>query len=171
MEHQPSRNIELKARYPVLSEAHRIAAALPAQRIADQQQRDTYFHCAHGRLKLREITGQRAELIWYARADEQGPKASQYYVVPVIDPRGLQSALESAWGLRGVVQKHRAIYLYRHVRIHLDEVIGLGSFLEFEAVLDPGLNELASHELLHELQMAFRIAAADLVPVSYGDLI
>jgi len=33
------------------------------------------------------------------------------------------------------VSKRREIYLWHNVRIHLDAVTGLGSFVEFEAVL------------------------------------
>jgi adenylate cyclase class IV len=37
--------------------------------------------------------------------------------------------------------QRREIYLYHNVRIHLDEVEDLGTFLEFEAVLGPNVDD------------------------------
>ena len=102
---------------------------------ATQHQIDTYFHCRHGRLKLRQIDGLRAELVWYARPDEEGPKPSDYQLVPLQNPETLKAALAAALGVRAVVEKRREIFLYHSVRIHLDDVVGLGHFIEFEAVL------------------------------------
>lgn len=171
MDQAPRRNIELKARHGSLETAHAIARGLPSARQPDQYQRDTYFHCPRGRLKLREIRDQRAELIWYARVDEPGPKASDYRIVAIPDPEGLKAALEAAWGIRGIVEKQRAIYLYRNVRIHLDEVRDLGTFLEFEAVLSDGEDAIPARLLLEQLKQSFRIADSDLVRASYGELI
>ena len=51
------------------------------------------------------------------------------------DAGALKTALVAALGIRGVVHKRREIYLWHNVRIHLDEVAGLGALVEFEAVL------------------------------------
>jgi adenylate cyclase, class 2 len=71
-----------------------------------------------------------------------------------------------------VVQKKREIYYIANVKFHLDEVPGLGSFVEIEAG-----NILAdlTHAQLKE-QCAFYMAAfgiqdKDLVEVSYSDLL
>ncbi|MGK3856667.1 class IV adenylate cyclase, partial [Enterococcus faecium] len=82
-----------------------------------------------GRLKLREIDGQAAVLIWYDRPDHDAARLSKYHLVPVADPAALKAALTDALGVRGEVRKRREIYLWHNVRIHLDEVAGLGSFL------------------------------------------
>ena len=70
------RNIELKARSADPAFARKIAQSLATNRLGIQHQIDTYFCCNYGRLKLREIDALRTELIWYARADQQGPAAS-----------------------------------------------------------------------------------------------
>ena len=70
----PSCNIELKACLVSLDAARQIASSLADTRLPDQHQIDTYFYCRDGRLKLREIVGQRAELIAYRRPNESGPK-------------------------------------------------------------------------------------------------
>ena len=49
------RNIELKARLADLDAARKTAVAIATERLGTQHQVDTYFHCRHGRLKLRQI--------------------------------------------------------------------------------------------------------------------
>ncbi len=136
-----------------------------------QQQIDTYFHCHHGRLKLRQIDGLRAELVWYARPDEHGPKASDYQLVPLAHPETLKAALTAALGVRAIVEKRREIFLYHTVRIHLDDVVGLGHFIEFEAVVTPSVDQQASLALVEGLVQRFTIAPADLIATSYGDMV
>jgi predicted adenylyl cyclase CyaB len=168
---QPMRNIELKARLADLVAARQIAQRLATKRLGTQHQVDTYFHCRAGRLKLREIDGLSSQLVWYARPDEQGPKASDYRLVPVSNPKTLKGALEAALGVRGVVEKRREVFLYHNVRIHLDEVTHLGQFLEFEAVLGPQVDDQTGHAQLDELTREFAIQPADLLSGSYGEMI
>ena len=167
----PRRNIELKARCHSLAQAIAVASGLGGTRLANQLQRDTYFPCPTGRLKLREIDGQGAQLIWYSRPDQAEPKASDYLVVPVENGSAMRGLLTRGFGVSKVVEKRRIIFLHRGVRIHLDEVTGLGSFIEFEAVLGDGLGEHEAHDLLGTLREQFRIAASDLLDSSYGDML
>jgi predicted adenylyl cyclase CyaB len=122
-------------------------------------------------LKLREIEGQPAQLIGYARPDDQGPKASDYLVVPVTEAGLLKAALSAALGIRGVVEKRREIYLWHNARIHLDEVTGLGTFIEFEAVLGPEVDDARGRDQLADLSRRFGIAQGDLLAGSYGEMI
>ena len=165
------RNIELKARLGDWEKAHEVAAAVATKRLGQQHQIDTYFHCRHGRLKLRQIDGLRAELVCYSRADQEGPKASDYQVAPIAHPETLKAALTAALGVRTVVEKRRDIFLHHNVHIHLDEVVGLGRFIEFEAVLGPSLDEAAGRVLIDHLIDRFGISAADLLPKSYGEMV
>lgn len=164
------RNIELKARLRDIESARKTAAAIATEHPGTQHQIDTYFHCRRGRLKLREIEGQPAQLIWYARPDEQGPKASDYLLVPVGDAPFLKSALTAAMGVAGVVDKRREIFLWQNVRIHLDQVAGLGTFIEFEAVLGPGIEDSAGEIQLAELSRRFGLGPDDLVAGSYAEM-
>ena len=163
------RNIEIKARLGDLAAARHVAAGIATGRLGVQEQVDTYFHCRQGRLKLREIDGQPAQLVCYARPDQLGPKASDYLLVPVSAPQSLKQALTAALGVRGVVRKRREIFMYHNVRIHLDEVADRGNFLEFEAVLGPDTDDAAGHAQVEELLRVFAIDAADLLTGSYGD--
>lgn len=164
-------NLELKARHPDLAAAAAAAERLGARGPSVQVQADTYFRVPSGRLKLREIDGAPAELIAYDRPDRGGARASAYQLVAVLDPGGLKSALAGALGVRGEVRKRRAIYLWHNVRIHLDDVAGLGTFVEFEAVLAPGEDEAAAHARLEELCRALGVRPDDHLGPSYADLL
>lgn len=167
----PSRNIELKARLRDPQAALDVARSLATRPPERQHQIDTYFNSAHGRLKLREIAGSGAQLVWYARADQAAAKSSDYRLVAVSDPAALKEALKSALGIMQIVEKRRQIFFYENVRIHLDEVVGLGSFIEFEAVLGPGVDDAAGRVQVDFLQSAFQLGAADLIENSYSDLL
>ncbi len=165
------RNIELKARLHDLPAARRVAEALATERLEAQDQIDTYFRCTTGRLKLRQISGQTAQLIWYMRTTDSLPKASDYYLAPVPRPETLIAVLRGAIGIVNVVRKRREIYLWHNVRIHLDNVEGLGQFLEFEAVLSPEFDDTAGRRQLDNLLTRFNIRSEDLLAGSYTDMI
>lgn len=148
-----------------------MAEALADRPVELQTQCDTYFNCTSGRLKVREIEGRTAQLIWYQRADLAEAKGSDYRLVELSDGPGLIAALAAALGVRSVVRKQRRIYLHRNVRIHLDEVDRAGSFLEFEAVLSDPSDESSSRQLLDDLAGRFNLAPDDLLRGSYGDML
>ena len=165
------RNIELKSQYGDLSRAQTAARTIGAEFTGHLIQRDTYFNCPNGRLKLREIEGKSAELIAYSRHDQPEARGSDYVVAPVADVASLLDALSRALGVRGVVAKRRELWIWRGVRIHLDSVESLGTFVEFEAVLADGEPDAAGHEKLHALCVALEIEAGDIVAGSYVDLL
>ncbi len=165
------RNIELKARLRDLASAQAIAERITGDGPEVQRQTDTYFRCRNGRLKLREIDGGPAQLVAYERPDVAESKGSDYLLVPVADPRGLKQALTSTIGVLTVVRKTRRIYLSKNVRIHLDEVEGLGTFLEFEAVLSTEIDDQAGCSQLDDLQRLFAIMRGDLLTGSYSDML
>jgi predicted adenylyl cyclase CyaB len=169
--HVLRRNIELKARVDDVEHARQIAQQMATSRLGTQHQVDTYFHARQGRLKLRQIDGLSAVLIWYARPDQTQSKRSDYQLVPVSNPETLKLALRQALGVAVVVDKRREIYLWHNVRIHLDRVVGLGEFLEFEAVLQPHDDDALGHAQLDELMRAFALHPTDLVESSYSDLL
>ena len=165
------RNIELKARYADFDSARAALQNLGAIFTRTMVQVDTYFRVSHGRLKLREIDGHSAELIGYDRPDSIEYRSSCYAVVPVPDPTALKSVLVAANGLRGEVRKARDLWMYHNVRIHLDQIAGLGNFIEFEAVMSEGEAEETSLRRLAELHKALGILEADHQAVSYSDLL
>jgi adenylate cyclase class IV len=169
------RNIELKARAADLRAADGAARELcGCGPRAVMRQIDTYFVVPSGRLKLRRIEGENAqpsaELVYYERADEPGPKRCDYQIASVADPVALERTLTAALGARVVVDKRRTLYVWKDVRIHLDIVEGLGRFLEFEAVMPEGAADAEGRALVNGLMARFSIRDEDLVESSYADL-
>jgi homotetrameric cytidine deaminase len=135
------------------------------------RQRDTYFAGARGRLKLREQDPGAAELIAYRRADVAAARESSYRVVPVPDPGALRDALTDSLALLVVVQKTRRLLLWEGVRIHLDDVEGLGSFVELEAVAGEQSDMSGEAGKLERLRAELGIEDAALERGSYSDLL
>ena len=169
------RNVELKARDPDPARSLERVLALGADDRGEIRQRDTYFARASGRLKLREQESGGSplwdELIEYSRADSTDARTSTYQRVPVADAAPLRDALDAAYGTLVTVVKRRRLLLWDGVRIHLDEVDGLGSYLEFEALADADSDLSAEHEKVERLRTVLGIEDSDLVASSYSDLL
>lgn len=166
-------NVEIKARCAHPQRVVRRLRELGAHEQGLDRQVDTYFVCAAGRLKLRQGPIEN-HLIHYARADRPGPKDSHVTLHPVDPPAGdgLRDLLTTALGVRVTVVKSRTILWIGEVKFHVDDVDGLGTFVEIEAIDRAGdigrprLLELCER-YLHELG----IAQEDLEPRSYSDLL
>jgi len=133
---QASANLEIKAPCADLAVARAIALRLGAEPAGEEVQTDTYFTTRRGRFKLRETSSGRAELLPYLRPDLPGARRADYRVIPLADGPGTRELLTEILGVHRVVRKRREVLLWRNVRIHLDRVDGLGTFLELEAVFD-----------------------------------
>lgn len=176
---EPRRNVELKCRCPDLEAVRRRAEALGARDAGLLVQRDTFFTGPLARLKLRVLhpgshaaggAGERAELISYERPDREEARTSRYRIAPVERPDELAAVLEHALGACGEVRKQRRLYLLRSTRIHLDEVEGLGSFVELETVLS-GQSEEDGRAELSEIAGGLGIEAEERVAVPYVELL
>jgi predicted adenylyl cyclase CyaB len=166
------RNIELKARLRNPARAAAVAAEVATSGPTELIQCDTYFVCAHGRLKLRQHACGRAELIWYQREDALGARPSQYEIVEVRGPQTLHATLAGALGIDTIVKKRRQLWLVDHVRIHLDDVEGLGHFLELEAVLDEKHNNPEeAARFVEELAERLGMQTADRIARSYREMV
>jgi len=166
---EPSRNVELKAHDPDPARTLARALAAGAEERGLLSQRDTYFAVSRGRLKLREEEPGGATLIAYDRPDEGFERISRYRLVPVAEPEPLREALAAASGVRVVVSKHRRLLRWEAVRIHLDEVSELGSFLELEAVAEPGSDLSTERARVAHLRAVLDIRDEALRSGSYSD--
>ena len=165
-------NLELKAhdRDPAATAAR--CLALGATDGGVLRQTDTYFAARRGRLKLRVEEGALGgELIAYRRDNATEAVKSGYVLAAVAAPEELAEALDAALGTVVVVSKRRHLFLWEGVRIHLDEVEGLGGFVEFEAVL-PDAGDLATARAkVDRLRTELEISEDALVAVGYSDLL
>jgi adenylate cyclase class IV len=166
-----ARNVEIKAVARDVAELRERALALSGTPPTLLRQIDTFFHTPAGRLKLRELAPDCGELIWYERADEAGPRRSTYFRAPTSDPAALLHVLAGAYGVLGVVEKTRELSLVGRTRIHVDDVAGLGSFVELEFVMGEGDDDAAGARAVEELMAALGIRDGDLVTRAYIDLL
>ena len=164
------RNVEIKARVGDLQAVEARARAMATRPPQELAQDDTFFRCAEGRLKLRDFGNGRGELIHYRRADATGPKVSDYAMCPTDAPRELRETLARALGVAGRVVKRRRVHFVGRTRVHLDEVEGLGSFVELEVVLLPGESPGQGEAEARHLMAALGISEAQLVTGAYVDL-
>jgi homotetrameric cytidine deaminase len=167
----PRRNVEFKATDPDPARSLEICRRLGAEDRGVLHQRDTYFRVPSGRLKLREEEPGGATLVQYDRVDAAEARESRYRLVPIADPVGTRAALDAALGTLAVVEKARHLFLWEGVRIHLDDVTGLGSFIELEGVAEDGSDLLAEFERVTRLTEALEIAPERILRTSYSDQI
>lgn len=163
-------NVEVKAR---CANAERVRAVLRergARFAGADHQVDTYFRVPEGRLKLRQGNIENA-LIYYRRPDAVGPKQSDVLLYPVERGAELRALLAAALGMLVTVDKQREIYYVGNVKCHIDDVQGLGSFVEIEAAGDEHADRDGLLKQCREYMEAFGICDADLVAGSYSDLI
>jgi homotetrameric cytidine deaminase len=163
----PRRNIELKAVDPDPVRSLAVCRDLGAEDRGVLRQRDTYFRAREGRLKLREEEPGGAVLIQYDRPDAAVARESRYRLAPVPDPDTMRASLDAALGTLVVVDKERHLLLWDGVRIHLDTVAGLGSFVELEGVAPPESDLSAEREKVAHLQDALGIG--EVLTDSYSD--
>jgi len=112
-----------------------------------------------------------AQLVYYDRPDQDGPKLSNYHIYETRDPAGLKTALSLALGVRGVVRKTRYLYMAGQTRIHLDDVEGLGHFMELEVVLRDDQSEAEGQSIAEGLMARLGIRKEDLLTGAYMDLL
>lgn len=164
-------NIEIKARLHDRAAIEARARELTDVPVELIPQVDTFFVTAKGRLKLRELSADRGQLVYYERLDQGGPKRSDYRIFETRDVQGLRETLGSALGIRGVVRKVRSLYLIGQTRLHLDQVEDLGDFMELEVVLRPNQSESDGTAIANDLLDRLGVARSDLLEGAYMDLL
>lgn len=164
-------NIEIKARVHDFAALQSRAAALSDAPLQTIPQEDTFFHVPKGRLKLRQLAPDFGQLVYYERPDRDGPKRSNYILAPTSEPAALKSALAAALGVRGVVRKTRYLYMSGQTRIHLDDVEGLGQFMELEVVLRAGQTDAEGQAIAEGLMGRLGVRPEDLLEGAYMDIL
>lgn len=162
------RNIEMKARVADLEAVRAVALRLGARDTGVDAQVDRYYVLDGGRRVKLRTHRDGAHLIHYDRAESAGVRPSDYTITPVREG-GACRVPETDPVV--TVRKRRRILLRGNVRIHLDDVEGLGTFLELEAVVDADHDEARCRAQVAELLAALGIGDADLIRASYGDLL
>lgn len=163
------RNVESKLRW---SDHEAVLARALEAGASDEGllvQRDQFYGVSNGRLKLRTIAGVRGELIAYDREDAAAPRASDYGLYPTGAAALLDEVLGRVLERSGVLEKTRHLLIFRNTRIHLDDVVGLGRFVELEtAIQDQSESDaVAEHD---EVITVLGLGDAERIAVAYIDL-
>ncbi len=167
----PHINIEFKARCSDPDRIRQILTSRNADFKGIDHQIDTYFNVAEGRLKLRQGNIEN-HLIYYQREDVAGAKQSNVVLHPVQKGDSLREILSTSLGVLAVVDKKREIYFIDNVKFHIDQVEGLGSFVEVEAIDNEGTIEPEKlKEQCDSYQDLFQIQEEDMLAISYSDMI
>lgn len=164
-------NIEIKARCKNSDKVRKILISKKADFKGKDHQIDTYFQVRSGRLKLREGNIENY-LIHYERENQEGPKQSNVTLYKTSADTSLKEILVKSLGVLITVDKQREIYFLDNVKFHLDEVEGIGSFVEIEAIDKDG--SIGKDKLLQqceEYMKLFGIKDKDLIATSYSDLL
>lgn len=136
-------------------------------------QTDTYFNLPEGcgRLKLRQGNIEN-NLIHYHRQDDPEARVSDVALSPVGDAPSLKALLARALGVKVEVRKKREIYFIENVKFHLDELEGLGQFVEIEAIAISPESRLEDLKAQCTRYMdIFGIRPQDIAAQSYSDMV
>lgn len=163
-------NVEIKAPCKDLEHVHGLLVRAGADFQGTDHQVDQYFLVPEGRLKLRRGPIENS-LIFYRRAECTGPKTSEVSLYHPQDPDALAEVLVHALPVWVTIDKERRIYFHGNVKFHLDQVTGLGDFVEIEAIDRDGTH---THDDLAAQCRAWMtrlgISPEDGVPQSYSDM-
>lgn len=165
------RNIEIKARLTEPSKARAIASRLSGVEPEHIQQHDVFFQSQAGRLKLRMFPDGSGELIQYDRPDTPSIRLSDYRIARTPDAAALLDILSRATAVVGEVRKHRLLYRVGQTRVHIDQVEGLGDFVELEVVLRPDQERAEGTRIADQLLDALEIDRTRLLGGAYVDLL
>jgi adenylate cyclase class IV len=162
-------NVEIKAELRDLPLARSICRAVGAALILAFDQVDTYYRVPSGKLKKRETEGEPVEYIFYERPRKATSKLSQFTIYS--QDQALERFGREPLPVWVVVKKRRELFMHANVRIHLDTVEGLGTFLEFEALVSRNHSIEACARSIAELKQKFDPVLGELIDCGYSDLL
>jgi len=165
------KNFEFKAKVDELEKYENKILTLNPEFEGVKHQIDTYFNTELGRLKLRESNDENS-LINYDRENISGSKESQIILYQHKPNVALKNILTRQLGVKIIVDKKRRIYFIDNVKFHFDNVDGLGTFIEVEAI--DRNEEFTTEELKEQCNKYFnffQLTKSNLVDKSYSDLI
>jgi adenylate cyclase, class 2 len=164
-------NVEIKAKCDNPDLIRNYLISNGAEYRGKDEQTDTYFNVMNGRLKLREGNIEN-NLIYYERTNQAGPKNSHFHLVKVVDANSLKEILTRSIGVKVIVRKKREIYYINNIKFHIDEVPGLGSFIEIEAGnITADVPEEKLREQCEFYLKEFKIRPENLIDLSYCDML
>lgn len=163
------RNVEFKSELRDLPLAMSVCEKLGARYVGLLEQTDTYYRIADARLKKRETVGEPPEWIFYERPDSSSPKISRFMIYS--EAEALERFGFSPLPVWVVVKKSRELLLLGNVRIHLDMVRDLGTFIELEAMVTRGCDEEACRAAVARIRSALGPLLGEPISCGYSDML
>ena len=163
-------DVEIKAKYDDHDKIRAILKERNAKYGGIDLQTDIYFEVKDGRLKLRKSELEGA-LIFYSREDKQGIKPSDFHLYKSSNPDQLELLLKLALGELVVVKKKRERYFIDNIKFNLDEVVGLGKFVEIEAMTENPDDIPKLEKVVQNYIELFGFDEEDIQIYSYSDLL
>lgn len=127
-------NLEIKCRLDNLSGVRKLLKESRSFKYSVEKQNDVYFKVKKGRLKLRIINNKTGNLIYYFRNEKSSEMKSGYIISATENFKELFKILSNQFEIFVTVKKKREIFVKDYIRIHLDNVTGLGKFMEIEII-------------------------------------
>lgn len=164
-------NIEFKAKVNNINSLESKLLTLQPIFIGTDHQIDTYFNVQNNRLKLREGNIENA-LIHYKRENTASSKTSEVLLYQHSPNSILKQILTETLGVKAVVDKHRKIYFIENVKFHFDTVVGLGNFIEVEAIdTDGSISKEKLQQQCNYYFSFFQLKDNQLQEYSYSDMV
>ena len=166
-------NYEIKARTTKYKQdkIRKILLQSFAKFIGVDNQIDTYFKIEEGRLKIRKGDIENY-LVYYNREDKEDSKQSNVELYPLLKHSYLEKIIRKTHDILVIIDKKREIYFIDNVKFHIDNVQGLGRFIEIEAISE---NEKIPIEKIKEqcdyYKSLFNIKEENLIKNSYSDML
>ena len=160
-------NLEIKLKLDSFEEKLQLLKKIGAKQTQILNQKDIYYALPKGLLKLR-TENENSTLIFYNREEKRKKRWSEFYLLK-IDDKNPSSFLKKLFDVEAVVQKKRKLFLFNNTRIHLDDVKGLGKFLELETLV---VNDKPDAEKrFKEIIYFLKLDQSKQIRKSYRDLI
>lgn len=164
-------NFEFKARTHDLKNLEHQLLLLNPKFIGEDNQVDTYFNVANGRLKLREGNIENS-LIYYERQNIAGAKQSDVLLYQHTREKTLKDILIKLHGIKVIIEKRRRIYFIDNVKFHFDTVTKLGTFIEVEAIDNNGKTGIEKlKDQCNRYAELFNLQPQDYISLSYSDML
>jgi len=163
-------NVELKAKCKNPEEIKIILLNKGAKYIGTDHQIDTYYEVPNGKLKIRRGNIENA-LVFYERIENPDKRESS--IILELNPsQNLEKILELSLGKKNVVNKIRQIYFIGNVKFHIDQIQGIGDFVEIEAISANGkIPKRKLEEQFEYYKKLLNIRKKDLINKSYCEMV
>ena len=164
-------NIEIKARLHCPEEITARVRALAGAPAGTFSQEDLFFRVPRGRLKMRTECDNPVEFIYYQRANHGSPMYSAYFRSTPENSSNTEAELRRLFGTKGIVRKKRTLFWLCGARIHIDDVEGLGHFLEVEVPVAGLTKEHHAKALAEKIVSSLGLCSRDFVCKAYEELL